>query len=434
MKKIISALTLGAMVAGAAFADVSIALNYRQRANLLSHNFKQGGTDATSKILFLDAYSGNGTDNLAIGLSGDIVAFNAQLVTDQANESLIRSKSFNGNLNLGKLQVFAGVWSDGKANGAFRNKTDIDAGNMEGMDFEWKKLGSGFKNSPSNFVNNIVMGLNNNNEDYAIGAQISLPGTKSFKWYAQGTYITNSKSDESNYGNNNQLKGHAVVGLVNMRMAPGTAEVMFKYGDAGRKNSDGEGVSAMAFGAYFMPVTIDNLTTTIGGAGSVIDGVFTDWSADLRLYYKAGKVSFSSFHSFSMIVDGEKAADVGMKNDGIKGIADSKAFTNGKHGGSALKRDMLLANNLMVRAKFNKSFAMYGFVADMVGMGTNMGADTTDDNAAWVQLRAGLYGQVYCGSNSISMGAVYSMDNVTKVGDKDPFSALAIPVIFRVKM
>ena len=38
MKKIISALTLGAMVAGAAFADVGVTLNYRQRATLLSHN------------------------------------------------------------------------------------------------------------------------------------------------------------------------------------------------------------------------------------------------------------------------------------------------------------------------------------------------------------------------------------------------------------
>ena len=41
----------------------------------------------------------------------------------------------------------------------------------------------------------------------------------------------------------------------------------------------------MAFGAYLQPKIMNNLTATIGGAGSVVDGDFTDWSADLRLYY-----------------------------------------------------------------------------------------------------------------------------------------------------
>ena len=75
MKKIISALTLGAMVAGAAFADVGVTLNYRQRATLLSHNNEYGTTDEASKILFTDAYSGAGTDNLGINLGGDIASF-----------------------------------------------------------------------------------------------------------------------------------------------------------------------------------------------------------------------------------------------------------------------------------------------------------------------------------------------------------------------
>ena len=75
MKKIISALTLGAMVAGAAFADVGVTLNYRQRATLLSHNneYTKDGVkkEEASKILFTDAYSGSGTDNLGINLGGD---------------------------------------------------------------------------------------------------------------------------------------------------------------------------------------------------------------------------------------------------------------------------------------------------------------------------------------------------------------------------
>ena len=467
MKKIISALTLGAMVAGAAFADVSIALNYRQRANLLSHSWasqnwtfsdEKGGDhiisgDARTQILGLDAYSGNGTDNLSIGLSGDIVAFNAQLVTDQAKENEIRSKSFNGNLNLGKLQAFAGVWADGKVNGAFRNKTDIDAGNMEGMDFEFKKLGSAFGSSPAFFVDNIVQPVDGKGESYALGAQYTLPGTKSFKWYAQAAYITNSTTEEKSHGKSNMLKGHSLTGLINFRVPVGTGEVVFKYGDYNKADKDKNPLTAMAFGAYFMPVTIDNLTTSVGASGAMVGGTFTDWNADLRLHYKAGKVSFSSFHSFSQIVaNADDCSYLGLSNKSTKGLANYPTTSYdkdkdkwkddigvGKHGGTPISRDMILTNNLMVRAKFNKSLAMYGFVADMIGMGKNLGKDLKDYNGndttkPIIQLRTGLYGQVYCGSNSISMGVVYSMHDVTKTYTESGYALLSVPVIFRVKM
>ena len=439
MKKLVSALTVGAIIAGAAFADVSIGLNFRQRANLLSHKFAENGRDADSAILFTDAYSGNGTDNLAIGLSGDIVSFNAQLCDDQANTNYIRSKSFNGNVSLGKVQLFGGMWADGKVDGAFRNKSDIDAGNMEGMDFEFKKLGSAFKNSPSFFVDNIVNPVDNKGESYAFGGEWKVPSPKSVKFTLKGTYITNSMSDEKSHGKDNQLKGHTFAGLLNARAEHVTTELVFKYGDY-NKAVDGKAVRAMAFGLYAMPVTISGLTTTIGGAGSVVDGTFTDFSADLRLYYKTGALSITSFHSYSALVDAEKSSKY-VGNETTKGLADASAVTNGKHGGTTLKRDAILANNIMLRYKFNKTFAAYGFVADMIGFGKNGGKDveTTINGEKVVgkpvvQLRTGLYGQAYCGSSSISVGVVYALHDVTKTTAADSVGTLAVPVIFRVKM
>ena len=450
MKKLVSALTVGAIIAGAAFADVSIGLNFRQRANLLSHNFAVGDKKATSKILFTDAYSGNGTDNLAIGLSGDIVSFNAQLCDDQANTDYIRSKSFNGNVSLGKVQLFGGMWADGKVDGAFRNKSDIDAGNMEGMDFEFKKLGSAYKTSPSFFVDNIVNPVDNKAESYAFGGEWKVPSPKSVKFTLKGTYITNSVSDESSHGKDNQLKGHTFAGLLNARAEHVTTELVFKYGDY-NKAVDGKAVRAMAFGLYAMPVTISGLTTTIGGAGSVVDGTFTDWSADLRLYYKTGALSITSFHSYSALVDAEKSYKLlstykdgkvdKAGNETTKGLADASAVTNGKHGGTTLKRDAILANNIMLRYKFNKTFAAYGFVADMIGFGKNGGKDVEATingekvvGKPVVQLRTGLYGQAYCGSSSISVGVVYALHDVTKAENKYAIGTLAVPVIFRVKM
>lgn len=441
MKKIISALTLGAMVAGAAFADVGVTLNYRQRATLLSHNNEYGTTDEASKILFTDAYSGAGTDNLGIKLDGDIASFAITVVGDENTTSKLRTKTLGADLQVGKVGLFAGFWSDGKVKGAYRNKADVDAGNMEGMDFEFKKLGSAYAGSPSFFVDNIVMPVNvTASESYAIGAKYNIRNFKACKLELNGVYISNETSDEKGSASDGSLQGHSLVGLVEANTNYGTGEFVFKYGQSKYKNDDGKYADAMAFGAYLQPKIMSNLTATIGGAGSVVDGDFTDWSADLRLYYKMGALSFTSFHSYSALVDAEESIGKlnGKKNATTKGIADSAAVTNGKHGGTPVSRDSVLTNNLMVRYKVNSKFAVYGVVADMIGLGENGGKKLADKDGkettdALIQLRASAWAQFYAGGNSISVGVVYENHDVAETYG-DSVQNIAIPMIFRVKM
>ena len=447
MKKIISALTLGAMVAGAAFADVGVTLNYRQRATLLSHNNEYGTTDEASKILFTDAYSGAGTDNLGINIGGDIASFAITVVGDESTTSKLRTKTLGADLQVGKVGLFAGFWSDGKVKGAYRNKNDIDAGNMEGMDFEFKKLGSAYAGSPSFFVDNIVMPVNvTASESYAIGAKYNIRNFKACKLELNGVYISNETSDEgedkgkSTIKSSGSLQGHTLVGLVEANTNYGTGEFVFKYGQSAYQDKDKKYTDAMAFGAYLQPKIMNNLTTTIGGAGSVVDGDFTDWSADLRLYYKMGALSFTSFHSYSALVDAEESIGKlnGKKNATTKGIADSAAVTNGKHGGTPVSRDSVLTNNLMVRYKVNSKFAVYGVVADMIGLGENGGKKLTDKDGkettdALIQLRASAWAQFYAGGNSISVGVVYENYDVAETYG-DSVQNIAIPMIFRVKM
>lgn len=441
MKKIISALTLGAMVAGAAFADVGVTLNYRQRATLLSHNNEYGTTDEASKILFTDAYSGSGTDNLGIKLDGDIASFAITVVGDENTTSKLRTKTLGADLQVGKVGLFAGFWSDGKVKGAYRNKADVDAGNMEGMDFEFKKLGSAYAGSPSFFVDNIVMPVNViASESYAIGAKYNIRNFKACKLELNGVYISNETSDEKGSASDGSLQGHSLVGLVEANTNYGTGEFVFKYGQSKYKNDDGKYADAMAFGAYLQPKIMNNLTATIGGAGSVVDGDFTDWSADLRLYYKMGALSFTSFHSYSALVDAEESIGKlnGKKNATTKGIADNAAVTNGKHGGTPVSRDSVLTNNLMVRYKVNSKFAVYGVVADMIGLGENGGKKLADKDGkettdALIQLRASAWAQFYAGGNSISVGVVYENYDVAETYG-DSVQNIAIPMIFRVKM
>lgn len=441
MKKIISALTLGAMVAGAAFADVGVTLNYRQRATLLSHNNEYGTTDEASKILFTDAYSGAGTDNLGINIGGDIASFAITVVGDESTTSKLRTKTLGADLQVGKVGLFAGFWSDGKVKGAYRNKADVDAGNMEGMDFEFKKLGSAYAGSPSFFVDNIVMPVNvTASESYAIGAKYNIRNFKACKLELNGVYISNETSDEKGSKSDGSLQGHSLVGLVEANTNYGTGEFVFKYGQSAYKNDDGKYADAMAFGAYLQPKIMNNLTATIGGAGSVVDGDFTDWSADLRLYYKMGALSFTSFHSYSALVDAEESIGKlnGKKNATTKGIADSAAVTNGKHGGTPVSRDSVLTNNLMVRYKVNSKFAVYGVVADMIGLGENGGKKLADKDGKettdpLIQLRASAWAQFYAGGNSISVGVVYENHDVAETYG-DSVQNIAIPMIFRVKM
>lgn len=443
MKKIISALTLGAMVAGAAFADVGVTLNYRQRATLLSHNNEYGTTDEASKILFTDAYSGAGTDNLGINIGGDIASFAITVVGDESTTSKLRTKTLGADLQVGKVGLFAGFWSDGKVKGAYRNKADVDAGNMEGMDFEFKKLGSAYAGSPSFFVDNIVMPVNvTASESYAIGAKYNIRNFKACKLELNGVYISNETSDEKGSKSDGSLQGHSLVGLVEANTNYGTGEFVFKYGQSAYQNKDKKYADAMAFGAYLQPKIMNNLTATIGGAGSVVDGDFTDWSADLRLYYKMGALSFTSFHSYSALVDAEESIGKlnGKKNATTKGIADSAAVTNGKHGGTPVSRDSVLTNNLMVRYKVNSKFAVYGVVADMIGLGENGGKKLTDKDGKkesttdpLIQLRASAWAQFYAGGNSISVGVVYENYDVAETYG-DSVQNIAIPMVFRVKM
>ena len=428
MKKIISALTLGAMVCGAVFADVSLNLNYRQRANLYT-SYEHGD----KYTLFNNAYSGAGTDNLSLSMSGDIVSFDVTLVGDQSATSKIRAKTLGASVFLGNWTVFGGFWADGKLNGAYRTKSDVDAGNIEGMDFEFKKLGSAFKKSPAFFADNMVMPVNVEGESYSLGATYAVPNINNGALKVNAVYITNEISDEKAPKQAGMLQGHTGVLLLDGRLdGLGQGEVVFKYGQSGLKDGDGkDGATAMVFGAYVQPSIAKNLILTVGGAGSVVDGDFTDYSVDLRARYQVipKKLSITSFHSYSALVDGEESA---VNNKATKGIADGKVATDGKLGGTPIERDQIMSNNIMVRYNVNDKLSVFGIVADMIGMGDKMGVEVDDIQ---VQLRMSGWAQFFASNSAtVTAGVVCAINNVNEGNDADSYTTWGIPVVLRVKM
>ena len=440
MKKIISALTLGALIGAAAFADVEINLNLRQRANLFAAANKAGSK--TDKAFgYLDAYSGNGTDNMAISLSGDIAAFDMTLTTDEANTGYIRAKRLLASLFLGPVTLQAGTNADGIVTGAYRAKSDLDFGNFEGMDFEFKKLGSAFSASPAAFADNLIGHVNNaNSSEYlSFVANYGLKfnkGAATLKAAMVTNESTGTKKADAGANSTAHAQGHQFSFIADGRMdGIGQAEAVFKVGEYKK------GLTAMAFALYAQPSINKNLILTAGGAVGVVDYDVSDVSFDLRARYQAipKKLSITSFHSFSfMTADGIKAIG---SNETTKGIANNDGSADGKHGGSTVKRDKILTNNIMVRYNVNDTLSVYAIAADMVGLGKNLDKEIKtakgDDAGAQVQLRFSGWAQFFATSAaSINVGLVCSVDDVGNYMDIDNHLCSwnwSVPMVLRIK-
>ena len=441
MKKIISALILSAVI-GAAFADVSINLNYRQRANLFT---KGGGTGASAKteILNTDTYAGSGTDNFQIRLKGDLAQFDMLLIGDEATTDTIRAKNLSASVFLGNLTLWAGFHSDGQLNGNYRVKTDVDAGSFEGYDFEYKKLGSAYANSPTYFVDNMVQNTDTEGENYAGIATYNLKfSSGSLK--INGFYITNEGSDEArnpseSSSDTDHLEGHAGGILLDAKLdSLGSGEFVFKYGESITR------FDAMALGLYVQPKFGSlPLVLTVGGALSIIDSTPTDWSVDLRARYQAipKKLSFTTFHNISAFIDPEGVFEDGLYSSAnpTKALAANSFATSGNGTASTMARDMIMTNNLMVRYVVNDWFAVTGIIADMIGMSTTGGADLKDPDGKDctdpnIQLRFSGWFQFYAASRAfVNIGLVCSINDVADTYETR-YCGFYVPVIFRVRM
>ena len=444
MKKIVTALTLGALISGVAFADFTVNANYRQRANLYTNY------EGKQYAGFVDAYDANGSDSFTMKMKGDIVTLDLLAVTDQATTSKIRFKNVDAEVKLGPVTLFGGTVADGKSNGAYRVKNDVDAGAFEGVDLEYKKLGSIYAKSPSSFVDNPLGNVAGKLENYAASLKYSLNADFG-KLDLSGWYISNEASDKKNAKNDDATawSNHSLSFLADASLDFGKIEAVVKVGDYGTKklgetgDAAKEEATAVAFGAYIQPKIMDGLTLTIGGNGSLIAGKFTDWGMDLRARYAAGALSISSFHALSGVTDDGVVAWAGTAA-AQKGIAPNAVETDtlGKVAGTAPSSTTIMSNNLLVRYKLNDKFAVTGIVADMITLGDAPALDAADSTKAknvsmdsQIDLRFSGWIQIYAASKAyVNIGLVEAINNVNEANNGKAFHTFCVPVIFRVQM
>ena len=439
MKKILTTILAGTLVAGSAFAaDAKITLNYRSRLNAFSFGSTDNDGDKSSRRDWMSwdngtAYNGAGSDTFKFVLKGEragaTFAVNLADVSSDGkaltgSNGLFTLNEYSGWMNFpigpGTLTLTTGNWKDGYADGNYRVKKDVDAQNAEGVDFERFKLGSILKGSRTLvFVDDLAAPANNKatsgfadyglnvTDDISLNVLVGGVSTNEFDAYTDGDTAVTWNS--------------ALVSRIQFGMKDVVnAELIYKLTHA---KSDSV---ANTFALYVMPKILDGLTLNVGGAVELYGGKddYTDWGVDLRLRYQVmDPLSITFFTNVS-----GTSLDSGRQiNSGNVGYDGKQGYTQRKFNDSNLKFKVAMWNNLTGRFKVN----------DLLTATLNLGLITPlskvdgDKNSYSPEWRVTPAVQIYAASNA-SLWAGVAISGAS-VEDWSTF-CVDIPVIFRVKM
>ena len=443
MKKILTTILAGTLVAGAAFAaDAKITLNFRSRLDAFAMTSHDDGDKTTTTRNWMNwdndkAYNGAGNDMFKFVLNGDRAGATFAVNLATKNDGLFTLNEYSGWMNFpigpGTLTLRTGNWKDGYADGNYRVKKDVDAQNGEGIDFERFKLGS-ILNTGSQlvFVDDLAKPANNKAiagfADYGFNVNdnvnlnilvggVSANGFDSYKADDDTTVTWNSA-----FASRIQVKAKDVL----------NAELIYKLSHAAGSSL------YHTFGLYVMPQVLDALTLNIGGAAEVFSGIhgkegddkkdYFDWAVDLRARYQATNALSITFFTNVSGTSLEGGRKLGAENVGYNG---KQGYTN--MGPKAEHFKVAMWNNLSGRFKINDLLT----ATLNVGLITPLSVDDKDKNSYGPEWRVTPAVQIYAASNaSLWAGVAISGSSWTVDATNKDNSVLCvdIPVIFRVKM
>ncbi len=467
MKKIVSAVALAAVAASLVTAEVKITMNGRLRPTVYGQQTVEGtakGDNDTKTVtknwMSLDGYAAfedtlkfafNNEDKTA-GLTFSV---NVKNGNDTTNTSKIAKKSIDGtnpekdiqltesNNKLGNfltlnqydiwstvfgtdLKLGAGSWKDGNADGAYRVKKDVDAGNSEGVDFERFKLGSAFKGAPSVFMDDIC---NFNGGSNALAAYAEYPiainDDMTLKLTAvaiKADYWTGT-DDDTTTNHKAGFAGRAQFNVADLF----NSELIVKKPVAG--------ITTFAF--YAMPTLLPELTATIGGSYTM-DSTSAEtwngaWDFDLRARYQVTpELSITTFNKIA----GLKENDAETENKAGAAVNAGIAGLDGKAGQLTSGKDvtMVMWNNLSARYKVNDLVT----ATVNVGLMNVLGTAGKSDSDYGINYRVTPGAQLYLSKPAtLWVGFSYSGAKYN-AGTKDAkdftVSSISIPAILRVKL
>lgn len=313
MKKILTTILAGTLVAGAAFAaDAKITIGARTYLDAFSlmngKNEVLNKTEAwedknTRNWMDWNGYRDNATDDLSIKMSGDTFGANLALTlplggkSEKRMGSNIQVKQFSGwmkfNVGPGTLQLDGGILNE-FVQGSFR--VNKDGGIKEGLDFETFKLGTIFANDYGlKYVDDLAFQSGKENVGGFASYGLDVAEGVNLKVTVGGIQRDDFDKIEDDETTTTWKSAFASNVLLKMK---GIADVKFIY-----KFDHQQDYSLYhTFGLYAMPQILDALTLSVGGAAQVhggkhkpgknADGTdkdkgdYFDWGVDLRMRYQ----------------------------------------------------------------------------------------------------------------------------------------------------
>ena len=454
MKKILTTILAGTLVAGSAFAaDAKITLNYRSRLEAFAQDTVDDGNKKTTTREWMDwqgsGYNGASTDNMGFELKGDRAGTKLVLVVNnnvsnkaksdiESTGGLLQLNEFSAWMNFpigpGTLTLRTGNWKDGYADGNYRVKKDVDAQNAEGLDFERFKLGSILKGSNLVFVDDLAFSRGQTATSGFADYGFKVNDDISLNVLVGGNYLKGF--DETEDDDTISTWNSAFVSRIQFGMKDVlNAELIYKLSHLKKEHTTN------TFALYVMPKILDELTLNVGGAVEIgggkngatkeADKEYTDWGVDLRLRYQVmDPLSITFFTNVSgTSLDTGRQVNAGIAgSDGKKGWSQAKVWPNDKGE---------LKNNAMFKVAMWNNLSGQYVINDLLTASLNLGLITPlskrdgDDSSYSPEWRVVPGIKISATSNALLWAGV--VISGASIEDYSVFN-VSVPVIFRVKM
>ena len=436
MKKIISALVIGAAAAGIATADLKIDFGQKVLGYAFQYNesHEKMGKGAKRKQLFnIDGYDGaKGTAKLTA--SGNIFTFYSEVGLNAAADDFDTTvKAMTIKAAVGNFAFTTGWSRSGITNMSIKDPAGgNDKGQMTGAMY---KLGSPFKESPL-FLSNNQAGFGKDPDNYFGHAKygFGLGDTLKLNLAAavmspHGTNNSNSVVTNAN-GNVDKTSGNKIredntqMGWgVNVNPVIGkiVSVEAFAKGFGHKRSEDGHN---FLLGGYANLLCVPILTNAVLGGSVWLDGhdgrvCLEEWNIDLDLAFAIGDRFKLGFNNKFAYKDGLQA------NSG--GVPASKVSD-----GSEQKCHYLLWDVLSASFALNDTMTILGTVGQQTGFGKK-----DMEMSAWTFTTLFVYPRLLVNvtsKSSVSAGALVTLDKIgsnKKGGDK---MGLSVRVPFTVNI
>ena len=436
MKKIISALVLGAMTIGFAAADISVGLNYRNGVELFKYvntgangratddygnTYVDSGYDkagASYNLFNLTGWNA-GKDNLSLKASGDIFSLAATIQpTIGSNADVFHILTVDA--EFGNFYVKTGWNGDGVMN--FRVKRFCDNGNEEGKVGETFKLGSAFTGSEGICANNQTsFGTGRNLFAYA-GYTVVFNDKANLKM--QIGYISDRNIDSLGTATWKNYPGWSLFLAPRIKKVL-AAEVFVK----GHMNSKEQ--QTIVTGAYFTPLVLNVLAdSSVGGSVVIFDGKLMEYNFDLRTLWEVNdKLQITTMHKFA------KLCKKGSDADDPRYAGADGAAVGALAGLTGFKSSQVLWNIVNARYVVNPTVTLIGTIGELTDLddGFQGGRESKDGTQLYVYPHAQFYANPKI---SVSAGVVAAFGGLgaNEEANKDVDVIVNVPVMIRVKL